>query len=107
MQATVHSNGTHRLEQLGVTFADTGVLLNFESAYHEAMALNSSLGVRVRTCGRCTSWLVELGLDTPLRWQLAHVKDTEAGSISASVKGFGVVLELTFMAPINYLFLPI
>ena len=29
-----------------VTFADTGVLVNFENVYHEAMALNSSLLVR-------------------------------------------------------------
>ena len=26
VQAVVHSDGTHRLEQLGVTFSDTGVL---------------------------------------------------------------------------------
>ena len=42
VQALVHSGGTRRLGQLGVTFANTGVLLDFENAYHEAVALNSS-----------------------------------------------------------------
>ena len=46
VRAVVHSGGTHRLEQLAVTCADTGVLSDFENACHEAMALNSSPQVR-------------------------------------------------------------
>ena len=44
VQGVVDSGGTYRLEQLGVSFADTGVLLAYENAYHEA-TVNSTLGV--------------------------------------------------------------
>ena len=50
VRAMVHSGGTHRVEQLGVTFADTGVLSDFENACHEAMALELGIPLSTRGC---------------------------------------------------------